>query len=74
MIQMIKSIGYASILFFLTPTNVPSSIIHPQVKSLGLRENGRIHAWVYLRDKGIDQEELTKALVIARDQLTAESR
>ena len=80
---MIKSIGYASILFLLTPPfldsigstpNVPSSIIHSQVKSLGLRENGRIHAWVYLSDKGTDQEELTKALVIARDQLTPRAR
>lgn len=45
-------------------------LVHPSVDPLGLRESGRIHAWICFSDKGVKREKVSLALSRARGQLT----
>ncbi|MEE9165839.1 MAG: hypothetical protein V3U24_00030, partial [Candidatus Neomarinimicrobiota bacterium] len=49
-------------------------VLHPSVVSLGLRDSGFIHAWVFFKDKGLKKDEFPEAVSRAERRLTQRSR
>jgi len=50
------------------------SVVHPFIESLGKRDSGFIHAWIYFKDKGMKQEDKADALFQAERRLSERVR
>lgn len=56
------------------PVQLQRPVVHPSILNSGIRDNGRIHAWIYFTDKGLSQEEEAEVLSRIESQLSERVR